>query len=306
MHRVAQAALPRWLHHIGLSRSQTEAAATGLTAEFRTILARLDQALEGSRVVSGDGGGMGGVIAGARQELAGMLQALQATLAEKQQMLQAVSHLETVTEELKRMAAAVADIAKQTNLLALNAAIEAARAGESGRGFAVVADEVRKLSDLSGSTGQQIRDKVEAANATMAAALNAAARMSQSDQILVADSEAAIGRVLGSFNAAATTLAAASRRLEEDSDAVRAQVEDVIVNLQFQDRVSQILAAVSGDVGRLDARLGEDAGQLAAGARPQPFDVDGWMQELEKTYTTLEQHAPGAATAAAPTAITFF
>ena len=306
LHRVVQAALPRWLHHIGLSRSQTEAAATGLTAEFEAILARLDQALEGSRVVSGDGSGMVGVIAGARQELVAMLCALQAALAEKQQMLQAVSQLEAVTAELKRMAADVGEIAKQTNLLALNAAIEAARAGESGRGFSVVADEVRKLSDLSGTTGQQIRDKVEAANATMAAALDAATRMSRSDQILVADSEAAIGRVLGSFNDAATTLAAASRRLEEDSGAVRVQIEGVIVNLQFQDRVSQILNAISGDVERLETRLGEDAGQLAAGVRPQPFDVDGWMQETEKTYTTLEQHASGAVTTATPTAITFF
>jgi len=308
LHHLVEEALRRWSQHIDISRSQTEDAVSGLAFAFDEIVARLGDALEQSRAVtsSADDGSVMQLIAGARVELDSILQTLHGALAEKRTLTQAVVRLAQITDELRRMAGEVGEIAKQTNLLALNAAIEAARAGEAGRGFAVVADEVRKLSDQSAGTGQRIRERVDSAHDAMAAALGAAERMSARDQALVDDSDAAISRVLDGFNDAAARMVESSRRLEDDGAAVQQRVEAVIVQLQFQDRVSQILSAVRADMARLLTRVADDGHRSGRGEVPTPIDAGSWVCELEQTYTTLEQHAGTDPAKPGASGITFF
>ena len=56
----------------------------------------------------------------------------------------------------------------------------------------------------------------------------------------------------------------------------------MLVHLQFQDRVGQILQSVVTDMRKFEGHAGEQAASL---------DVDRWLQELERSYTTLEQQA---------------
>ncbi len=311
LQQVAQASLTRWHDHVGISREQTETAVGTLVCEFSAILERLQDALQQSRKSSADAGedSVVGVIAFARVELDNVMGQLNGALAEKQGLTEAVARLAQVTDELMRMASEVGEIAKQTNLLALNAAIEAARAGEVGRGFAVVADEVRKLSDLSGSTGEKIRAKVAATHSAMTEALTAAEHMAQGDAALVRDSEGAIGRVLQRFDQVGSAMTETSRALEDNSAEVQGRIEGVLVQLQFQDRVSQILEAVRADMTRLCERMQEDESTMRGGSMPNSMDVTAWIAALEQTYTTLEQHAahrPEMQTASAGGDITFF
>jgi len=307
LHELADASLIRWSKHVAIVRSQTEAAGTELTSDFSAILAKLHEMIDAR---SADGSeGVVTVIEHSRDELLGMLDRLVHAFDAQKPMLREFESLAGVTEDLKRMASAVADIAKQTNLLALNAAIEAARAGEAGRGFAVVADEVRKLSNQSGMLGKEIQQKVDAVNSATTSALASAGQMSVQNEVLLKSSGETIQQVLERFGGVLRGVSDSSQQMAEGSQNVRERVEAVLVHLQFQDRTSQILNAVCQDIDRLLAQVREQERRIGSGEAAQPFDVAQWIAQLEQTYTTLEQfntHPSDAQGKVSASEITFF
>jgi methyl-accepting chemotaxis protein len=76
-------------------------------------------------------------------------------------LVSAMQQIAATSDETKRIASTIDEIAFQTNLLALNASIEAARAGEAGHGFAVIADEVRQMAKQAGTEAASIAQFIE-------------------------------------------------------------------------------------------------------------------------------------------------
>ncbi len=313
--RLCIGVLPVWASQVDMARAQTEAAINDLSSRFSELSQRLAAAVAASQGESGDAGQPNWLLAmlgDSEQRLGSITASLRSALEAKETLLREIQALARVADELQEMALEVSGIANQTNLLALNAAIEAARVGEQGRGFAVVAGEVRALSKLSAATGKKISTTVDTVSRSIAAALDLSRQYAQRDDESIAGAGQSIDCVLGAFHQAMAGLGESGDALRRESALIQGEIAEVLVALQFQDRVSQILGHVQDDMGKLEGRLAQHESDAAAGAPARGArlaDASTWLGELARTYTTAEQHTAHGGqqrVAAASSDITFF
>jgi methyl-accepting chemotaxis protein len=282
-----------WVRQIENGRNQSEQAMIELTSRFSGIVDKLDDAVKASSLSAesvDNSEGLVAVFTRSETSLQAVIQSLRDALSHSGELLGNVGNLVQYIDQLKEMAVSVASIADRTNLLALNAAIEAARAGEAGRGFAVVADEVQVISD--------------AINKSFEIAEQSAAQ--DADSVTI--SEAAIRGVLEEFRQVTGGLSKAATILRTTGSGIKNEVGNSLVQLQFQDRVSQILSHVRDNINAFPACLQEGEQKFREHGRLQVIDWSSLLNELERSYATAEERSThaGKKTAAKDEEITFF
>jgi methyl-accepting chemotaxis protein len=292
--------LPIWARQIETSRGHTEDAVVALSERFCGIAQRLDAAL--GREESSGRQDVAAQMRDSERDLKLVMDALRAIQKSRDELANEIRGLAAYTEDVRSMASEVESIAFQTNVLALNAAIEAAHAGERGKGFAVVAHEVRALSNAARDTGKRITKKATLISEALGKISETNEIVAQRDQREVKSSEANIGAVLDRFTQSTSQFAETAQRSMEQSRAIKGEVEESLVQLQFQDRVSQILAQVVSSIGQMTEWAGSDVAPPQADERAQ-------IAQMLGSYATEEQrrnHQGLAVDAVAPQAVTFF
>jgi len=280
---------------IDSARSQTGDAILNLSRRFSNLYDRLTNAIRVSEAAAGgDAGNMNNdslvsVFNQSRNELSTLIDNFKQSAKLRENMLKSVQGLAAYAKDLEQMANSVEDIASQTNLLALNAAIEAARAGESGRGFAVVADEVRSLSQQSGETGEQIANMVSKISRAMEDAVTQMVSMSAEDDKIEQTSEHTIQHVLNDIQSMTENLSDSLNTLQVENKGIRGEIEDILVSLQFQDRVSQILVQVQNSLAAYNDLLRKDSSLRENGDLPDPIDITEVNKTLKDGLATTEQ-----------------
>lgn len=276
---------------IETSRVQTEDAVINLSQRFAAITQRLTTSIKASEsLCQNQDGNFASVFDDSRNQLSGLLNHLDASVVSRNQMLAHIQKLSLQIGNLKSMAESVQKIASQTNLLALNAAIEAARAGEMGRGFAVVADEVRKLSHQSGETGKNISTMTAEINDVMRSTLDDVVRSVAEDEKVGVEAKNTVNQVLENLQDVTHRLTRSTDVLRTESFGIRNEVDDILVSLQFQDRISQILSHVRRSLNQF-ADLIEQNRNAQSQGNFTALHVDEILSSLEKGYTTHEQRA---------------
>jgi methyl-accepting chemotaxis protein len=288
---AALQSVPIWARQIETARSQTEDAIVALTARFAGTVNRLDKMLGGqdrdSRTQAKD------ATRENETDLTLVVDALKAIQKSRDELASEIRTLAGYTDELRKMASDVESIAFQTNMLALNAAIEAAHAGTAGQGFAVVAHEVRNLSTAARDTGKRIAQKVGAVSDALVKIGASSERLSERDEKAVKSSEDRIQSVLGRFAENAARLEHVAEESRAQSAQIKGEIGEALVQLQFQDRVGQILAQVVSTMDGLGTARG----------------TQEHMQNMMRSYTTEEQrrnHQGLVTESVAPQDVTFF
>lgn len=299
---VALEALPIWARQIETARQQTEDAIISLTARFDGIAQRLDTAL-GTTERSGGPHAISADAEQAEQDLGYVMDALKAIQRSRDALANDIRGLVAHTRALQEMSSEVESIAFKTNILALNAAIEAAHSGAAGKGFAVVAQEVRSLSSAARDTGKRISDTVNIINRSLIDVGSTNESVSARDQKSVEESEVHIRTVLERFRERTGLLAETAERSRSESSLIKQEVCESLVQLQFQDRTSQILSQVINAMNSLPRN--RDTTDAAAPRQ----SVQAHLDIMARGYTTEEQrvnHTGGPTPVAAPADVTFF
>lgn len=276
---------PIWSDQIESSRSQMQEAVCGLAVRFTGIVTNLNGVLDCSRAALELGGD--NVFESSRRQLGEVVVCLESTVQNKQEIVARMHALVGLIQELGSMSEQVARVADQTNLLALNAAIEAARAGESGRGFAVVADEVRKLSSLSGDTGKRIGMTVQKVSDAISSAFAAAERTAVKETGAAAEANAKIQRVLDELHRIFEGLHESASDLGASARSIKTEVEQSIIQFQFQDRVGQVLEHVRDSIRSFPAVLTQSHANGPCAL--QRVDAESILSAFRSTYTTADE-----------------
>ena len=272
--------MPLWLHHIERSRSHMETAVTELASRFASIVDRLDQAMQASSLSSSSGANeLVQVFEQSQDQLQSVLQALRSSMHSNNSLHTQIQQLEQYVKELQGMAAEVGSIASQTNLLAINAAIEAAHAGEVGRGFSVLSQEVRKLAAQSGETGQRMAHKVAAITSAIGQTRDSAAQVAGDQTTSLNQSQEHVTSVLERFQDLTTQLSHSTQILQDESRGIQGEIVESLVQLQFQDRVSQMLQHVLENIEQYKQQLQPH----------QEVDVPALLRALESSYAMAEE-----------------
>lgn len=285
--------VPVWNGHIESSREQMEVAVNALSERFGGIVDKLDVALrtaaqETDAVDSSNS--LVAVFAKSEQDLAALIAVQTTAMKNMEQMLVKVQGLDRFVVELQDMASDVARIAQQTNLLALNAAIEAARAGDLGRGFAVVAKEFRMLSNQSGDTGRKIAEKVKVISAAIVETCSVVHDSVEAEDTSLETAHATINRVVSDFKGITESFQRSRDVLHGESLSIQSEVNQALVQMQFQDRVSQILTQVIKNIERLPAVLQATQQVYAQTRKLEAHDPQEMLAEMKKTYVMADQH----------------
>jgi methyl-accepting chemotaxis protein len=137
------------------------------------------------------------------------------------------------------------------------------------------------LSADAGATMTRKVEMIERIDHTLADMFRSSRGSNESDAGAIARADTAIRDVMERFKRLTTVLSSAVEIMESESENVGREISDALVQLQFQDRVSQIVTHVATNCTTLTDSL-----QRADGAA---LDADRWMKDMALEFSTNEE-----------------
>ncbi len=274
--------------HVMVSREHTEQEITSLTSRFAGMVNELQQIVDSTdNALSGQQHyHLDSVSDTSRDLLQPVLESLRQIHQVKHDVMGGVQKLSAYADELSSIATDVRNLSGQINQLALDSANEASLVGEKEQGFAIVADSARKLADESLHINQRLDNKVKDIITAVNAALKISASSVQINDTTLIQAEANINQTLSHLDLALTHYRHHVEALRNNAEQIRAEINNVLVALQFQDRVSQILTQVENNLLNMQKTI-ENIQQQGSDRNGNMLQVDEAVEHIEENYKSV-------------------
>jgi len=270
-----------------VSREHTEQEIISLTSRFAEMVGELQLIVDGAdHTLTGQHYHLDSVITTSRDLLQPVLEALKQVHTVNHDVLDGLQKLFGRMSGLTAGATEIAGLTGRINRLAINAANEAALAGEQGQGFAVVASDARQLADDFLNIEQRLGNEINETVAAVTATLKMSEHSAQVDESSLFQAEANIEHTLSHLSQALAHYRDDACALRNNAEQIRGEINNVLVALQFQDRVSQILMQVENNLLNLQKTI-EKIQQQGSNRDGNMLRVDEAVEHIEENYKSV-------------------
>ena len=275
------ACVPVWVRQLETVRSEADTEVGRLARVFGEITRKLDKAIGPSRLARSSGGTAQREIleslARNGRELETLVAALRLLQTSKQRIVEQIG---VEAARLRDNASDIRQIALHTRMVSLNATIEAARAGQAGKPFAVIINDMRTLATRTAEASELFSRHTERLHAMVGAAFQEQGQ-TDSQVVSIAGAEELVNKVVASSEATMRQLTREIEAMEDERKDIREDISQVLVSLQFQDRVSQILSHVTSNLEEMRTHLRDADGDA--------MDDRQWLTHMASDYSTHEE-----------------
>jgi methyl-accepting chemotaxis protein len=271
--------VPVWQRSVEAARTHSEQEAGTLLESFARVSSHLDLAMAGTRDAPLlEIGAVDDLIERHRTEIDQVQADARQALNLVQHMLAQLKAMGGTVDQLVVLSNQVQAIARATHMLSLNASVEATRAGASGAGFAVVARDVGDLASQSRQAAQQMASHVQRVREAIVEMQSSRQNFDLDDEDLSMRTEtharAAVRALMSSLGDSARN----SRTLRDAGRQAQTDIDNILMSLQAQDRLSQMLQSVTEDMARMERWLKGEPDEAAQ-------SPSAWLGRLESSYT---------------------
>jgi methyl-accepting chemotaxis protein len=279
--------VPVWSRQLEVTRDAANDGLTQLLGNFSEISGALNTLTNNLETfsVGAEAGAVDHAVRTESPALEKLTAASQRAFEQRDAAMAEMGRCVTGLTELQQLAKQSREIARHARLVAFNASIEANRTRTQNDGGAeAVATELRMLAAQMASTGEQIERVVSGLNGTIRKARCQGELADTSPEELRLEIDLCARQALATLLASLGASVQGSSEVRQASSLLREQIDQVFINFQFGDRVSQMMSIIANDMTQF-------AQWLAANPRATQTDAAEWLEALEASYTMDEQRS---------------
>jgi methyl-accepting chemotaxis protein len=286
--------VPVWSRQLEVTRDQASDGLGNILQAFSEITGALHALATNlsSFKVTAAPGAVDGAVRSESPALVALTAASTRAFAERDAAMAELTRCNSGLAELQQLAKQARELARHTRLVAFNASIESSRQpGSAGArpqgaegGSQAVATELRMLAGRLGETGEKIERVVNSLAASIRKANREGEMGGTSAEELRLEIDLCARNALAALLAAMGTSVHSGGEVQQAAALLSEQVENIFVQFQFGDRVSQMLSIVANDMGNF-------AQWVVEHPQATPGDAAEWLAALESSYTMEEQRS---------------